>query len=91
MVLWTGTARRPALAAALFVVAALNRETMLVLPAALLVEGWFRRGWRWADLLLAVPFAAYVGWAAVVRARFGVSTGQGLRRNLDLPLVGFVR
>ena len=91
LVAWVGVRRRPVLAASLFVVAGLTRETMLVLPLVVLAHGWVTRGWRRADLLLAAPFAAYLAWGAFTAARLGESTGQGVRRNLDLPFVGIGR
>ena len=91
LVLWVGGRRRPVLAAGLFLVAGLTRETMLVLPAVVLLHGWITRGWRRVDLLLAAPFAAYIGWSLFVTHRMGAATGQGIRRNLDLPFVGIAR
>jgi hypothetical protein len=91
LVLWAGARPRSVLAAGLFLVAGLTRETMLVLPAVILLYGWFTRGWRRIDLLLAAPFAAYIGWGLLVAERMGASTDQGVRRNLDLPFVGIAR
>lgn len=60
VVLWR---RRTAWAVVLFTVAALTRETTLVVPLACLVVGSGRR--RWAML---APFGVYLAWMAVVAA-----------------------
>jgi hypothetical protein len=89
LVLWLD--RRHAYAIALFSLAGLTRETLLLFPLALAGwELWSRRD-RVAASRLAIPFAVYAAWIGVVYARVGAvpsSAGQG---RLDWPLLGLSR
>ena len=76
-------------AAALFALAGLGRETMLIVPAVLLVlEVAARRRSRLA--VLSTPFLAYGAWIAIVWLRIGslpTDAGQG---RLSLPMRGVI-
>ena len=73
--------------------AVLTRETMLVVPAALLVgDLWRHRRLRPRALLLATPAGFYAAWWAVVRLLLDLAithTGQADIRR-DRPLRGLV-
>lgn len=60
---------RSARAAGVFVLAALARETMLVVPAALFLHRLLTA--RRVERRLLIPFAVYVGWFTYVRVRTG--------------------
>jgi hypothetical protein len=87
---WLDGRRR--VAVALFVVAALSRETLLLVPAALgACELWTARSTaRRATLarvaVLAVPFVSWAGWVAVVHARIGFWPSDAGATRLGLPL-----
>jgi hypothetical protein len=69
LVLWR---KHLAWALLLFTLAALTRETSLVVPAACwLVGSWRQRRW------LLVPPAVFVGWAAIVAIWLPASSGTG--------------
>jgi len=84
---------RPAVTASivLFTLAALTRETTLVLVAVVGVYGLVGRGWRRRDGWLAVPFLAYLAWSAWASTRYHLRTGRGLTYNLAAPFTGFVQ
>jgi hypothetical protein len=90
LLLWRGPRRRPALAAVLLAAAVLTRETMLVMVLAMAVaEAWHRPRRRLRRLApLALPVAALVGWAAVVRARLGWWPWSAAQRRLGAPIRG---
>jgi len=62
---------RTAAAVACFAAAALCRETMLLVPLGLALSIIVERRSLRPALPLAIPAAAYVGWVALVHARFG--------------------
>lgn len=84
---WRGDRRLGGVA--LLIAAALLRESLLLVPAALIgfdliVE---RRGWRSVGAL-SVPFLAYVGWLSVVWLRLGALPVDAGRGRLASPLTG---
>ncbi|MEY2570961.1 MAG: hypothetical protein QOE63_1311, partial [Acidimicrobiaceae bacterium] len=82
---WTQDDRRwPAIVA--FSLAALTRETTLLVPAALALDELVRH--RRIILRLAIPFATYAAWVAIVRARVGFLPSDGGGDNFTLPFVG---
>lgn len=88
LVLWTRADPRRGLAAGLFVLATLARETMILFPVVIGLESLVRRRLRGRDLaLLLLSPLVYAGWAGVVRARYG---GFGGGSNLGPPLVGLL-
>lgn len=80
--------RRRGVAVAAFTLAALCRETYLVIPAVLFVLDLIRRRVRPS---LLVPAAVYMGWAAVVHARVGAWAWESRAGKLDIPLRGLLR
>lgn len=74
-------------AAGLMAVAALCRETYLLVPAALGVWELGKRRIAWPLLL---PPAAYAAWVTVVHARVGAWPWQSRAGKLDIPLRGFI-
>jgi hypothetical protein len=77
------------LAAAMFTLAGLTRETNLVVPMALGLAGLMRRSRPFPELAtLALPGVAWVGWAAVVHARLDAWPWTAGDCRLSLPLVG---
>jgi hypothetical protein len=92
LVLWGLVAwskRRPDVALVLFAIAGLCRETMLLVPAALLLGELFQRRIRRAALL-AATFAPYASWIAFVRVRVGAWPTDASHGRLGLPFVGVV-
>jgi hypothetical protein len=88
LVLWTRANPNRVLAAALFALAALTRETMVIVPAVLALDALVRRRARLRDLaLLLITPVVYVAWGAVVQLRFG---SLGANGNVSAPLQGFL-
>lgn len=87
VVAWLGGRR--AVGVALFVVAALSRETTLLLPLALAASELVKRRRLDAPLPLAVPFVAYGAWISVVRLRVG-EWGVTHVATLGTPLHGLI-
>lgn len=82
---------RPGVAAALLAAAALSRETMLLVPAALGLHALLdRRPRRRRETLLpvVVPFIVWGGWVVVVRARLGEWPWTANHGRLALPFQG---
>lgn len=72
-----------------FVLAALTRETTLLIPAGIgLAELASTRRLR-PGLPLAIPALAYLAWMRVVSWRIGAPVGGG--KQMGLPLVGLLR
>ena len=85
LVLWTREPE-PGMAAVLFALAVLTRETMMIVPAMLALEALVRRRARLRDLaLFLITPVAYVAWGAVVRPRFGSFGANG---TVGAPLQG---
>jgi hypothetical protein len=85
----TWLAGRRGLAVALLVAAALSRETLLVVPAALAAAELLGprrspRAWRAAAPLAVAPLA-WVGWVLVVHARLGAWPGDAGAARIGLP------
>jgi hypothetical protein len=85
----TWLAGRRGLAIALLVAAALSRETLLVVPAALAASELLgprgaRSSWRHLTPLALVPFA-WAGWVLVVHARLGSWPGDAGTARIGLP------
>jgi hypothetical protein len=79
-----------AAAIALFSVAALSRESMLLVPAGLGL--WLlvmRRDWRRA-LPLAIPAVVYGAWVLVVHARFGAWPNEASAGRTGAPFAGLI-
>lgn len=92
LVLWTRHARATPAAVALFCLAALTRETMVLVPLALAVWSWRRepRRARSADVaLVAIPAAVLAVWYVIVDLRVGAwpFTG-GPTGTFGLPFAG---
>jgi hypothetical protein len=91
LALWLKARPAPVLAALVFALGGLTRETTLIIPAVLVVVEIVRAtgpvGARIRRVLpLAIAPGAYLGWLLVVRLRLGVSTAP--RGTLSLPFVG---
>jgi hypothetical protein len=85
---WRGGHRTSAVV--LLCLAALSRDTCLLVAAALLLdEVWSSRSLRKSWPLLAAP-ATYLGWLVVVRARVG-AWPTAYHGNLSLPFVGLAQ
>jgi hypothetical protein len=80
--------RRP-VAIALFALAALTRESLLLVPAALALDSMRRRAWR-DVVLLALPFVAFASWLAVLRLRVGAWAWDAGDGRLSAPFAGLV-
>jgi hypothetical protein len=90
LALWAYGRDRLVPAVVLFALAALTRETMLLVPAFLAVAALRARRWdRVAGL--ATVFSAWAAWTAVVRIRFHAWPWSGRSDRFTAPLVGFVR
>lgn len=94
-VAWWQRDRRAA-AVALFCVAALTRETMLVGVGALALWTALHAGPSWRDRLravgpLAAPFLVYAAWVVSVAARVGASPLGRSQGRLGFPGVGLVQ
>lgn len=74
-------------AAALFVLAALTRESTLLVPLALAAVVPFARRSR----KLALPVAAYAGWVAIVWLRLHALPTAARQSHIGVPLIGLVR
>lgn len=74
-------------AAALFVLAALGRETALLVPLVLGVQAMRQGRWRAAGLLLLAP-GALAAWWVVLRLRVGSWPTEGGDGRLGMPLTG---
>jgi hypothetical protein len=82
---WLRTRHRGAIA--LFCIAGLTRETLLVVPVALAAyELWSHRS-RVARILL-VPVVVYAAWIAVVYARVGALPTDARTGRLGIPFLG---
>lgn len=77
--------RRERLAIVALCLAALARETTLLVPLALLLATERRRAFR-----LLIPFAAYAGWVGVVWLRIGALPTDAHQGRLGLPPGNFV-
>jgi hypothetical protein len=82
-------AGRRGLAVALLAAAALSRETLLVVPAALAAADLLgpcalRRSWRRVTPLAVAPLA-WAGWVLVVHARLGSWPGDAGAARIGLP------
>lgn len=87
VVMWERDRTAPAVV--LFALAALTRETMLLVPAVLLVIDLLV-GRRRQAALLVIPLATWIAWVAVLWVRIGAlptGPGQGV---LTFPFVGVV-
>lgn len=81
---------RPSASAALLAAAALARETLLVVPAALLAASG-RSGTRTGRTALLVPFGVAAAWVIAVRWRTGAwPLAAASSQRLDLPLRGLI-
>jgi hypothetical protein len=83
--------RRPASATTLFCLAALTRETMLLVVVVLALWSLVNETPRWSVrrvVPLATPFAVYAAWATVLRVRLGYFPNHS-RDRLGLPTRGF--
>ncbi len=90
---WFGPKRRTWLAVALFGIAGLARETMLLVPASLLASGWFvaRRRGRPAPWALLGAFVPYAVWLVVLQLRIGsLPKGSVGGRLSVVPFAGLV-
>jgi hypothetical protein len=76
-------------AVALFAVAGLCRETLLLVPLALLLTALDRRRIREAAML-ATSFTLYIGWVIVVRLRIGAWPTAASHGRLSTPFVGAI-
>lgn len=82
---WLDGRRRSALV--LFTLAVLTRETLFLVPLALILDDlWEHRSVR-RVLPLAVPGVVYLGWVAVVRLRVG-ALPTGVHGVMAWPFVG---
>jgi len=88
LVLWLGRRPAPAAGIAVFTLAGLTRETMLIVVAVVAIRAGWRRMLGRRDLLLLVPFGCYLLWGAFSSHRVGASTGGGVESNLALPFAG---
>lgn len=80
---------RPASAVALFALAGLCRETLLLVPAGLALAAlWQRRGR--ATTALAASALPYLAWIAFVRVRVGAWPTQAGDGRISAPFSGFV-
>jgi hypothetical protein len=77
--------RRDRWAIVVFCLAALGRETTLLVPLALLLATERRRGVR-----LLIPFMVYAGWVGLVWLRIGALPTDAHRGRLALPPGNFV-
>lgn len=77
---------RDGVAVAAFVLAALTRESTLLVPFALLIAAPSRRTRQ-----LVLPFAAYAGWVGLVWLRLHALPTAASQSHVGLPLVGLVR
>lgn len=78
------------LAIAMFTLAALSREVMLVAPMGAAMWLW-RRGARWdAARTVALPSAAVAAWWLYLRFRLGFESGVSEIQGLGPPLAGFI-
>jgi hypothetical protein len=90
--------RLPAAAAATLTVAALARETTLLVPLAwFAIQVWQRvtkkdacTSWKPA-LLAAIPLAAYGVWTLILTIQWGVHPAVAGRGNLGWPLAAFLQ
>jgi hypothetical protein len=64
--------RRTALAVFVFVLAALCRETLLLIPFIIVVEAFGRRQWERRHWSLSTPALVFIGWIALVHGRLGI-------------------
>jgi hypothetical protein len=91
---WTACPRRLAIAVLAFTLAALTRESMLLVPFTMGVFELVAQRSRPArrDIgALVIPFVAYAGWVAVVRARVGFWPFAARSNRLTLiPFAGLV-
>lgn len=85
---------RPAPAGVMLALAALARETTLVVPLALAVV-WLWRRWRRPTApeplgvaSFVIPMVVAAGWQLVLLARWGIIPVVSSEGNLSLPLVG---
>jgi hypothetical protein len=86
--LWLEARHRGAIVMLSF--AALSRETLLLFPLTLAAwELWAHRGSLARQL--AIPFAVYGAWVAIVFARIGALPTSASDGRLGLPFVGLVR
>lgn len=76
-------------AMALFALAALSREAMVLIPLGLAAWLWRRRE-RVPVWLVAIPIGAVAAWAVYVRLRLGESLLASQSREFDWPFVGLV-
>jgi hypothetical protein len=82
---WLEGRRRGAIA--LFCLAGLSRETLLLFPLTLAAWELYQHRSRLARLL-TIPLAVYVGWIAIVYARVGALPTGASSGRLGLPFVG---
>jgi hypothetical protein len=87
LVLWQGGTRR-SLAVVLLSLAAVTRETTLLVPAAIALHILVRD--RRIEWRLVCPLAAYIGWVAFVLARTGYLPSDSGAGTMAVPL-SFVR
>jgi hypothetical protein len=94
---WQADRRRVVLAVVWFSLAALSRESSLFVPAALAVieasnaRGDPRGAWARRAAPLVAPFAVYLGWIVLLRARLGAWPFAGSNGSLDeVPFRGLV-
>lgn len=84
LVLWSR--KRDGLAVTVFCIAALTRESTLLVPLALLLAARSTRTRR-----LVLPFAVYAGWIGLVWLRLHALPTAAPQSHLGLPLVGLIR
>jgi hypothetical protein len=85
---WERDRRLPAVCA--LTVAALTRESMLVVPAALALWCLFRQKDLKRTLALTVPPLVLAAWIAVVHVRFGAWPSEANAGRMGPPLAGLV-
>jgi len=85
---WLQSRHRGAIA--LFCVAGLTRETLLVVPVTLAAFELFQHRSRVARILM-IPVVTYAAWVAIVYARVGALPTRASTGRLGLPFVGLVR
>jgi hypothetical protein len=89
---WRPANRRLGVALVAFALAGLARETLLLVPAVLVIVELVRYRSRWRDAVaLALTAVPYVAWVGVLRLRIGVWPGGSVDGRLSpLPFGGLV-
>lgn len=88
--LWIDERRRPAVVA--LVLAGLLRESLLLVPVAIVAHALLMQRRSWRSLFpLAAPLAAYLGWVAIVRLRLGALPSDAGQGRLAAPFTGLLK